>query len=319
MDGYECTVDNEAFQRALHISAKELDKCYPKLLVSPAASESSAPALEWSPSRVKRFHYNPLVAFLNTCVAIGTKALDMESQSLSGWWYNDLQFVKYGKTIGDGAGCTASLRPSIGGGNGLKNGEPLFWRPPDGYKQQMQLPVEVNRSWAGLVLKGAMSARCLFSANPSRTFALVLGFHPSDQCLRFLIFHSGGLTSSTALSLKEPLARIDVLRLIMTLLLWTTPQDAGFISSSDDFGYLVAQPTDPSQYVPTSIEEVLYDSTCVRGQATSVFRLKCCPSSGGVIGAPASQPSVADIKRHIGPDSQSSGKNCFAFCLFDIL
>lgn len=126
-----------------------------------------------------------------------------------------------------------------------------------------------------------------------------------DQCLRFLV--------RDILDSQDPPARIDVLRLIMTLFLWTTPQDTGFISGSGDFGYLVAQPTDPSRYVPTTIKKVSYDVTCVRGQATSVFWLKCHSSPGGVIGAPASQPSVADIKRHIGPDSQYSGKIHFCF------
>ncbi|KAJ7666542.1 hypothetical protein B0H17DRAFT_879763, partial [Mycena rosella] len=56
----------------------------------------------------------------------------------------------------------------------------------------IQIPVEVKDNWPDMVAQAATYARCLFSASPSRAFALVLAYHHTDCELRFLIFHRGG-------------------------------------------------------------------------------------------------------------------------------
>lgn len=80
------------------------------------------------------------------------------------------------------------------------------------------------------------------------------------------------MTASKALDLESDIGRADVLRLMMTLLLWSTPQDADFVSTSDDAVYLIPQPAKPSEHVVATVEEVLHDSVCVRGPATRVCR-----------------------------------------------
>ncbi|KAJ7725084.1 hypothetical protein B0H16DRAFT_1595211, partial [Mycena metata] len=86
--------------------------------------------------------------------------------------------------MGDTVENAFPVKPCLLGGNTLvaSNGstakDTLFWSPPsdqDGIRAE--IPVEVNDDWPELIFQAATYARCLFSANPSRTFALVIGYN----------------------------------------------------------------------------------------------------------------------------------------------
>ncbi|KAJ6567315.1 hypothetical protein DFH09DRAFT_1034482, partial [Mycena vulgaris] len=268
LENYDCVVDREPFQNAL----KE------------ATNQLQLPS--WCTETKERVHCELLAKFLNNCVACGGQALS--NADLRGTWYDELCFVKYDKGTGDGVGGAHPVKPDLGGGNDLVAGTnsdstpTLYWSPRSQTPgQQMQLPVEVNDSWSEMVMQAATYARCLFSASPSRTFALVIAYQHIRRHCRFLIFHRGGLTSHRVLDLRTPSGCVEALRLIMTLLLWSTPQDAGFISTCNDFEYLVPATSDSNdeEFIKATVTEVISDSTCVRGRATRVCRLRCGPET----------------------------------------
>ncbi|KAF8206304.1 hypothetical protein K438DRAFT_468628 [Mycena galopus ATCC 62051] len=256
---YTCTVDEGWFEDAVDDAATAL--------------ESSPP--NWPSESKESSHYKPLAEFLNECVKHGGTALG----GRRGQWCTHLHFVKYDKEMGDGIG---NAHPVLGG---VQDPNPpkvpadtLYWSPPDGSDEraQMLLPVEVKSDWLDMVSQAATYARCLFSANPSRTFALVLAYKHDRHELRFLIFHRGGLTTNTAVKLNEDSGRKEALRLIMTILLWSEPHHAGFLSTSNDFEYLIPQSSDNGEKsINTTVKKVLHDSECVRGTATRVSRLSC--------------------------------------------
>ncbi|KAJ7672855.1 hypothetical protein B0H17DRAFT_174693 [Mycena rosella] len=258
---YRCRVDESKFTQALEYANAQV----------PAFSPPGAPG--------ERAHYAPFAAFLNDCIVKGSEAL--QKFNLMGSWYDELRFVKYDKVTGDRIEGAPALKPDLAGGNDLTSASDtiLYWSPPSDLSKgsQIQIPVEVKDNWPDMVAQAATYARCLFCASPSRTFALVLAYHHTDRELRFLIFHRGGLTSHPAIKVTHASERAGALRLLMTILLWTEPQDAGFISTSNDFEYLLPRSLDMKQYILGTVMEILSNSTCVRGRATSVCRLICGP------------------------------------------
>ncbi|KAJ7692362.1 hypothetical protein B0H14DRAFT_834813 [Mycena olivaceomarginata] len=148
----------------------------------------------------------------------------------------------------------------------------------------MLLPVEVEDEWSELIAQAATYGRSLFSANPSRVFALVLGVNHRTKTLRFLLFHRGGLTTHTELQLDTPEGRAEILRVIMTILLWSEAQHAGFVSTSNDLHHLL--PVSPDSHTKATVTNVIHHSDCVRGRATRVTRLTChSPNSGDTLEA----------------------------------
>ncbi|KAJ6630936.1 hypothetical protein B0H10DRAFT_1979950 [Mycena sp. CBHHK59/15] len=300
LDNYDCDVDKSGFIEAHRSAVGELSKKYPELLAKPL--DPSTPNHSRSPWRTdpgERPHYEPLAAFLNTCVELGVRALDQAGLSSSGRWYDDLSFVTYDKSMVDGVGGAAALKPDLAGGNGVDvlGTNTLYWSPPEGHKgPHMQLPVEVKKNMRDLVSQSATYARCLFSAHPSRTFALVLAFNHTQRELRFLIFHRSGLTSTKALKLEDRKARADTLRLIMTLLLWSTPQHAGFVDTTNDFMYLIPQPSNPEDWVWADVKGVLHNSECVRGRATRVCLVSCQREPGPSTAAAPAEPIVDNFQ-----------------------
>ncbi|KAJ7668097.1 hypothetical protein B0H17DRAFT_1088177 [Mycena rosella] len=173
------TVDEHGFQRAFKAAGEK-----------PNALENS-----WlSYLSLERLSCDPLASFLNECVAQGDQAL--KAVGLRGQWYDNQLFI-YDKDPKDG-----TVKPNVCEGNG-------FWHPlAEGSERfQIRLPVEVKNNWAQVIEQATIHARCLLSANPSRTFAPVLAFNQHSQELKFLIFHRGGLISHVSCNLAEPLGR----------------------------------------------------------------------------------------------------------------
>ncbi|KAJ7122879.1 hypothetical protein C8R44DRAFT_876075 [Mycena epipterygia] len=238
LDSYDCLVDRTPFKDALQ-AAKE------KLIVP-----------VWPPTDNKeRDHYPALVEFINHCVGVGNAAL--KTQKALGGWYQNLRFVVYDKETGDGVEGAHALKPDLVGLVGGGDDNKLYWTPT---RQAATSDTAAGRGE---------------DASPSRTFALVIGYNQTKRELRFLVFHRSGLTSSEPCNLSQPQGREDALRLMMTILLWSKPQHAGFISTSNEFEYLVPKSPNSVESIQAKVEEIIHASTCVRGRATRVCRLLC--------------------------------------------
>ncbi|KAJ7364143.1 hypothetical protein DFH08DRAFT_267263 [Mycena albidolilacea] len=184
----------------------------------------------------------------------------------------------------DGGGGAPTVQPGLAGVVYPKPArcletDVLHWRPQDSSKERhrMQLPVPVNNDWLHILSQTSTYALALFDTNPSRTFALVPAYNHHTHELRFLIFHRGGLTSHTPLKLSKLSGRAQALRLIMTILLWSEPCHAGFVSTSNDFEYLIPQSSQNGEkHIRATVRRVIHnDSAHLRGRGTRVFQLFC--------------------------------------------
>lgn len=274
IDGFDCTVDGPEFTTAFKEAARQLER----------------DQWAWGPYHKEKDSYDDIGKFLNACVTAGSKALS--DKALEGTWYQNLTFVKYDKVMGDGIGDAPPLRPDIAGVNDKNPAPTLYWSPSDGLdRSRMLLPVEVEDEWSELIAQAATYGRSLFSANSSRVFALVLGVNHRTKTLRFLLFHRGGLTTHTELQLDTPEGRAEILRVIMTILLWSEAQHAGFVSTSNDLHHLL--PVSPDSHMKATVTNVIHHSDCVRGRATRVTRLTChSPNSGDTLEASVSPKNL---------------------------
>ncbi|KAJ7692357.1 hypothetical protein B0H14DRAFT_3175422 [Mycena olivaceomarginata] len=251
IDGFDCTVGGPEFTTAFEEAARQLER------------EQWA----WGAYHKEKDSYDDIGKFLNACVTAGSKALS--DKALEGTWYQNLTFVKYDKVMGDGIGDAGPLKPDIGGVNDKNPAPTLYWSPSDGLdRSRMLLPVEVEDEWSELIAQAATYGRSLFSANPSRVFALVLGVNHRTKTLRFLLFHRGGLTTHTELRLDTPEGRAEILRVFMTILSWSEAQHAGFVSTSNDLHHLL--PVSPDSHTKATVTKVIHHSDCVRGRATRI-------------------------------------------------
>jgi hypothetical protein len=233
--------------------------------------DDAVKALEYPINSAERDHYVPLMTFLNACVDACRGIYD---KSL---FYKQLNFIVFDRSTQDGVLGAGVLKPDGVGGNGLSP-EPstrLWWRPPSGDRSStVEIPVEVKVNWADLVSQAGTYSRALTSARPLRQFSLVIAYNHSVQQLRFLVFHSGGLTASHALRPNEPADHKDILRLILSLLTWKTPADAGLPEWTNDVEMFVQKGEDDQEGLRMRIEEILYERLGVRGRGVKVSRLR---------------------------------------------
>ena len=131
-----------------------------------------------------------------------------------------------------------------------------------------------------MVNQATTYARCLFSASPSRHFAVVLGFRHTKTELRFLVFHRGGLTGSHHLSVKDERGQEDMLHILLSILDWRSVEDAGFLGFYNDSEMSLLRHEDDEAGVVARVAEVLHDGLCVQGRASRVL-LMDYPTSGG--------------------------------------
>ena len=235
----------------------------------------------WSGVCGERQWNSHLQAFLNRCVEACNSALD-DSQGEVGKakrWYGDLNFVVYDRSTEDGIHGSASLKLDLVGGLclNLNSTERAAWSPTDHEANQVLLPVEVKDDWLPLVAQAATHARCLFSASPSRQFALTLGFQRSKTELRFLVFHRGGLTASKPLSVQDKKGQQDILRIFLSILRWQSPNDAGFLDFSNDIDMFLPLRENEETGVVARVSEVLHDHLCVLGRASRVLLMEYVP------------------------------------------
>ena len=261
LDQYDCTVDGEPFQAAL----KDVVARFRTFTPQPAGSGESA-------------SYPSLAEFLTDCVEACHKALDGQRgfPDRQARWYGELEFI-VARQVGDRVDHAPPLRPDIAGGKGISafSEEQLYWKPPLAKPaHRITLPVEVKNNWRNMVSQAATYARSLFSANPMRTFALVLAFNQERNTLRFLVFHHGGLTASEEHDITKKEGLKEVARLFLTLASWRTAEEAGFITCYNHSAYLLPRDQEGTNHVSAEVEGILSWYHCVRGRMTFVSRLR---------------------------------------------
>ena len=262
---YDCTVDEPHFQTALDDAVKPLRTFTPQA----AGSAESA-------------SYPSFVKFLAECVDACHSALDRQCKFpvLQKRWYGKLEFT-VARNVVDGVDRASALKPDISGGNGLSalHKEQLYWKPPlDKSARRIMLPVEVKNEWKSMVSQAATYARCLFSANPTRTFALVLAFNQETNMLRFLAFHHGGLTASDECDITKQDGLKEVVRLFLTLASWGPAEEAGTITCYSGTTYLLPGDQKGTSHVSAEVDDILSWYRCIRGRMTFVSRLRLSTS-----------------------------------------
>ena len=218
--------------------------------------------------------YN-LASFLTRCVEACNDALDKQQDAplRHDRWCNDFQFTVR-TTLTDLPEEPVSLQPAIRGGNRSVGGDYSLYRdPPEGRPTNLMLPVEVGESWKETVSRAFDSARRLFIESQMRSFVLVLAFNRDEQALRSLIFHHGGLTASEPYNITAPEGLKEIARLFLTLALWSTPGDAGFVPTCTDTIYMLPADWLGKDYALAVLDKVLSRSLRVRGRMTLVSRL----------------------------------------------
>ena len=261
LDHYECTVGTQPFLDALDDVVTRIKAFAPR---PPGSAESAS--------------YPSLVKFLNDCVEACHKALDRQPELplRQERWYEKLEFT-VARKVADRVDHASPLRPDIMGGKGISEfrEEQLYWRPPpEKPNHRITLPVELKNDWRDMVSQAATYARSLFSANPMRTFALVLAFNQEQSTLRFLVFHHGGLTASEECNITEEDGLKEVARLFLTLTCWRTAEEAGFVTCYSHSAYLLPGDQEGTNHVSAEVEKILSWHHCVRGRMTFVSRLR---------------------------------------------
>ncbi|KAF5361353.1 hypothetical protein D9757_012323 [Collybiopsis confluens] len=245
----------------------------------------------------ERSHYPGLVDLLNT--GLDSCKASLGEYEVQQAIYKELKFYIWDKPMEDGVDRAHPLKPDLAGVLGKAKPNSFFWSPRL-KGEGMKIPVEVKDSWSELVAQAATYARALFSANPLRQFALVIGYNHKEHVMRFLVFHRGGLTASQPLKLESKQGQEDLILLLSSILTWKSLADAGFPAWCNE-----NQVHLPAIYPhPVSVHRVLHHSFCVRGRAPRVYYLK--------IPYPADPTSVAKVARapldeYISPVSHTQG------------
>ena len=231
--------------------------------------------LVWPTADDEILWYSPLAVFLNNYLEACHKVLDEHHKSAerSSRFYSRLNFIAYGRTTYDGVEGASPVKPDLVGGLDLEPGRRVAWSPPDTSMDQVLIPVEVKANWAPMVIQAATYARCLFSASPSRQFSVVLGFRHTEAQLRFLVFHRSGLTGSKPCSVEDPRGQKDILRIFLSILQWTSTNDAGFLEFFNDFDMTLIRNKGDKTGTVARVAEVLHDGLCVRGRASRVLQM----------------------------------------------
>ncbi|KAF5346099.1 hypothetical protein D9757_014020 [Collybiopsis confluens] len=219
--------------------------------------------LLWPTHDDERRHYPGLVDFLNTGLNSCKAGLGDEVQQAI---YKDLKFYVWDKPMQDGVDGAHPLEPDFARVFGEEKPNSLFWSAPSKGKGT-KIPVEVKGSWSELIAQAATYARALFSANPLRQFALVIGYNHKEHAMRFLVFHRGGLTASKPLELNSEQGQKDLILLLSSILTWKSLADAGFPSWCNETQVYL-----PTIYPhPVNIHNDLHHSSCVRGRGAHVY------------------------------------------------
>lgn len=114
-----------------------------------------------------------------------------------------------------------------------------------------------------MVSQATTYTRRSFSANPMRTFALVLAFNQEENTPR--LFHHGDLTASGECDITEQDDLKEVVRLFLTLASWGMAEEAGVFTCYSDTIYLLPEDQEGTSHVSAEVEDILSWYLCIRG------------------------------------------------------
>ena len=269
--------------------------------------EKKAPP-SWPAVESERAWHGPVAVFLNNCVDACNCALGRSrgSAGKSHRWYDGLKFIVHDDPVEGEAKGIQTIRPDLVGGRGMDPNKRSSWSPKDPHTNQILVPVEVGRNWTSMVMQSVTHARTLFSASPSRQFALALGFRHVEAELRFLVFHRSGLTASIPLCVRDEQGRRDILRVFLSILSWKSANDAGFLEFYNDTHILLLRDKSDETGVVARVAEVIDDAPCVTGRASRVFLVVGPPCEGEGLESHFSTLSLTARKsRHQEPRAQT--------------
>ncbi|RPD55403.1 hypothetical protein L226DRAFT_538241 [Lentinus tigrinus ALCF2SS1-7] len=233
-------------------------------------------------ARVERLNYQPLAGFLNECVFhckdvyASLRRKKPSPLKLGTPWFPNLVFSPYDRPTGDKVPGAPALKPDIVAGRRKLNKKTVcYWSraSPGDNEMEIDFAVEVSNNWKELVMQASTYARAQNSAMPLRAFSLVIGVNHSTNELRFLLYHRGGLTASRPIRIDTAHGVLQVQKVLFSILLWQTPQDAGLPSftNGDDF-LLPSSASHPDRSVQAVADQILFHSLSVRGRGTLVVR-----------------------------------------------
>ncbi|KAG6851820.1 hypothetical protein C0991_005738, partial [Blastosporella zonata] len=190
-----------------------------------------------------------------------------------------LQFYIYNRSTGDTVETSTPLNPHVVGIHAHPDPTDFkamkcYWSPrPESSTtdHQIAIAVEVKDDWCKIIEQSAIYARAQWSGAAHRAFSLVIGVHHKENKLRFLIFHSGGLTASQPLSLKDETGRSLIQKILFSIYSWQGPEDAGFPSFTDGCSFHLG--CDKKSSSVWKVERIYHHALSVRGRKTWVARL----------------------------------------------
>ncbi len=222
----------------------------------------------------ERLNYTPLAKWFNECITPCNELLVTLKQR----WFPTLVFSAYDRPTGDKIAGAPSLKPGlVAGPRELGKETVCYWSRanPDDDQMPIDFAVEVKDNWKALVMQAATYARAQISAIPLRAFSLVIGVNHSTNELRFLIYHHGGLTASLPIRIDTAEGVRQVQKVLFSVLLWQTPQDAGLpLFTNGNKFVLPASASLPAQGTLAVADQVLFHSLCVRGRGSLVVRAR---------------------------------------------
>ncbi|KAF8310778.1 hypothetical protein DL93DRAFT_1571162 [Clavulina sp. PMI_390] len=229
----------------------------------------------------ERDHFAPFITIYNqiSSVWLASVASEVEYRSL----------VVYGGDKADDQDEARALNPHLDSFLDEENdrtrkraGDKCHW-------DDVGVILEVRNDLPQLVAHAGRYAQKLLSVQPTRTFALIIGYTPSDHCVRFLFFHRGGLHSSPPLELptKDGLDGFIQGVIVSTALhhdlmswtLWKYPT--------------VGVPT----FFPFKVDECLHQAFGLTGRCTTGHALSRLDRNPNPIAPPESASAKLPMKR----------------------
>ncbi|KAJ3846094.1 hypothetical protein EV368DRAFT_89564 [Lentinula lateritia] len=274
-----------------------------------------------SPSSIgERSHYDPLVCFLNECVAIGNQVymdvfIDRKKAShhsrfpivdIKDRWWPHLTFHTYGRPTGDGIGNASPLKPDLVGVDSESAPILCFWKltsdvgKADNLKAEIAIATEAKDNWPEMIWQSATYGRAEMATIPLRAFSLVIAFNSKSQKLRFLIFHHGGISATKELSVKDRLCCKSICLVMLSVLLWQSPTDAGIPPFTNGVNFLLPPlvDRDESKTGHGEITNVLHHALSVRGRSTWIASIKFNSSSSTISSVPQHSEHFARKRLH---------------------
>jgi hypothetical protein len=255
------------------ISRYDLDiDLIPDHLLSDAAN--SLRSFTPSRSKEKRIHCKALGNYINDCLNHCRSSFPLVARPDS--YHSTLQFETYNRQIKDGIIDVHLLKPGLVGVHApLSKEDRVSWLPKvSEHNQALFIPVEVRGNFNGILAQASTYARGLFSVSPLRQFSLVLGYNQRTHELRFLVYHSGGVSMNEPLFLNNHSHKKEILRLFLSILTWKTDGDAGLPEWLGGTMMEVPGYVNDEQGLLVQLTKILSNNFYIRGGSQIVYRCR---------------------------------------------